>query len=52
MEGFADRLIDGEAEGPIRWTEIELQVWGVSYDHHPVLPQGVLIARERFPVAR
>jgi hypothetical protein len=39
-----------ESASAVRWDEIELQVWAVTYDPS-LLPIGRLVRRERFPIA-
>jgi hypothetical protein len=48
---FADDLMSHQDLGTIAWEEIDLQVWGVSYDPDTLTPAGVLVARERFDLA-
>ena len=44
-------LASMESGGRIRWDEIELQVWALTYDPDTLLPEGRLVKTERFPVA-
>lgn len=51
LEKLGEELASLEAGGRIRWDEIELQVWALTYDPDTLLPEGRLVKRERFPVA-
>jgi hypothetical protein len=48
---LGEELASLESGGRIRWDEIELQVWALTYDPDTLLPEGRLVERERFPVA-
>ena len=51
LEKLGEELAALESGGRIRWDEIELQVWALTYDPDTLLPGGRLVKRERFPVA-
>lgn len=45
---LAAELAALESRGPIRWDEIELQVWAADYDRRSLAPDGRLVRTERF----
>jgi hypothetical protein len=51
LERFAEALMAAQDLGAIAWEDIDLQVWGVTYDPDTLTPAGVLLARERFELA-
>jgi hypothetical protein len=51
LERLGEQLASLESDGRIRWDEIELQVWALTYEPETLLPAGRLVKRERFPIA-
>ena len=51
LERLGEQLASLESDGRIRWDEIELQVWALTYEPETLLPAGRLVRRERFPIA-
>ena len=45
---LAAELAALESRGPIRWDEIELQVWAADYGRRSLAPDGRLVRTERF----
>jgi len=45
---LAAKLAALESRGPIRWDEIELQVWAADHDRRSLAPDGRLVRTERF----